>query len=402
MNKKYYYIFLTGRFISSFGNWFVEMALPFIIYAITGSALAVAAGFLLETLPILLLSPYTAYVIDHYQKRNILIICQLISAVVISICMLYSCKNIYILYTACLIFSVVGNIYTTTINTYIPEIGNGLDLEFANTLDSYAGNISMVTAPVIAGWCIKYYGNMISFGIDGVTFLVSIILLMLLPKVKTEKHTKEMKDTKIKILRYAKELSSAFLYFPSLKFIIAICVAFSSCGAIFSALDAVYIAEIFDNSVDVYGYINSAWGIGMLMTGVLIWCFKKQKDTTLFCFGILFMGIATVGYGLSVNIVICILFNFLGGLSNTLYVVYFRTLIQKNTTEENRGGVFTMQSTISKVISILVVGLAGITAEVYSVRCIIVLSGIMAMLVSVFGFVIFNKGISKKETDNTQ
>lgn len=74
MSKKYYYIFLTGRFISSFGNWFVEMALPFIIYAITGSALAVAASFLLETLPILLLSPYTAYVIDHYQKRNILII----------------------------------------------------------------------------------------------------------------------------------------------------------------------------------------------------------------------------------------------------------------------------------------------------------------------------------------
>lgn len=301
---------------------------------------------------------------------------------------------------ACLLFSVVGNIYTTTVNTYIPEISNRLDLEFANMLDSYAGNISMVTAPVIAGWCIKYYGNIISFGIDGVTFLISMILLMLLPKSKN--HSKEKNGTRMKITTYAKQLSSAFRYFPFLKYIIAICIAFSSCGAIFSALDAVYIAEIFDNSVDVYGYINSAWGIGMLMTGALIWCFKNQKDTTLFCFGILFMGIATVGYGLSANIMICVLFNFLGGLSNTLYVIYFRTLIQKNTTEENRGGVFTMQSTISKVISILVVSIAGITAEVYSVRYIIVLSGVMAMLVSVFGFVIFNSPISKKEIDITQ
>lgn len=402
MNKKYYYIFLTGRFISSFGNWFVEMALPFIIYAITGSALAVAASFLLETLPILLLSPYTAYVIDHYQKRNILIICQLISAVVISICMLSSCKNVYILYIACLLFSVVGNIYTTTINTYIPEISYGLDLEFANMMDSYAGNISMVIAPVIAGWCIKYYGNIISFGIDGVTFLISMFLLMLLPKAKTKKHIEEINSTKTKVSTYAKALSSAFLHFPLLKYIIAICIAFSSCGAIFSALDAVYIAEVFDNSVDVYGYINSAWGIGMLMTGALIWCFKNRKDTTLFCLGILFMGIATVGYGLSAHIATCVLFNFIGGLSNTLYVVYFRTLIQKNTTTENRGGVFTMQSTISKVISILVVGLAGITAEIYSVRYIIVLSGIMAMLVAVLGFVIFNTHISKKEIDITQ
>lgn len=43
-------MFILARFISTFGNWFASMAVPFMIYDITGSARAVSISFLLETL----------------------------------------------------------------------------------------------------------------------------------------------------------------------------------------------------------------------------------------------------------------------------------------------------------------------------------------------------------------
>ena len=99
------------------------MALPFIIFHITGSAMAVSVSFLLETLPIILLAPITSYMVDNHARKNILLCCELVSAA-----------------------AICGNIYTITVNAYIPDICGNLDLELANTIDAYAGNIAMITA----------------------------------------------------------------------------------------------------------------------------------------------------------------------------------------------------------------------------------------------------------------
>lgn len=179
-----------------------------------------------------------------------------------------------------------------------------------------------------------------------------------------------------------------------LKSLIIICILFSICGAIFSSLDAVYIAEIFDGSSDVYGYINSAWGIGMLVTSALYFLYKNFPETKMFSIGILIMGIATIGYGLSTNIPICVVFNFIGGVSNTIYMIYYKSLIQSSTTPENRGKVFTFQSTLSKILSMVVVFLAGVFADISSVRFSIVLSGIFTILIALWCFKILSKKIS--------
>ena len=62
-------MFIIGRFISTFGNWFASMAIPFIIYDLTGSAMAVSVSFLLETLPVILLSPLISKQIDNYSRK---------------------------------------------------------------------------------------------------------------------------------------------------------------------------------------------------------------------------------------------------------------------------------------------------------------------------------------------
>ena len=103
------------------------------------------------------------------------------------------------------------------------------------------------------------------------------------------------------------------------------------------------------------------------------------------------MGIATIGYGLSNNIPICILLNFIGGLANTLYVIYFRSLLQRRAQANERGKVFTMQSTLSKICSIFIVSMAGILADIMSVRYVIVFSGIMTIVIAFASMITLEK-----------
>lgn len=389
--KTRYYMFILARLISTFGNWFASMAIPFIIYDITGSAMAVSISFLLETLPIILLSPAISYMIDNVSRKIILQLCELMSGIAIVLCILTKCNNIYILYIMCICLSIMSFIYNTTINAYIPDICGGMELKKANTIDSFASNISMVTAPVIAGWCIQSFGYILSLKIDVITFIFSIVLLQFLNSDKREKNVKN--KSKIENMILFSEGRKLLNKDKFLKSLIVICIMFSICGAIFSSLDAVYIAEIFNGSSDVYGYINSAWGIGMLVTSGLYILYKDIPEIVMFSIGILIMGISTVGYGLSVSILVCVLFNFLGGVANTIYVVYYKSLIQNRTTSDNRGKIFTIQSTLSKVFSMIVVFFAGGLADIFTVRVSILLSGCITIVIAFVSFKISYKSL---------
>lgn len=379
--KSRYYLFMIGRFTSSFGNWFASMAIPFMIYDLTGSAMAVSVSFLLETLPIILLSPVISKRIDHGSRKILLQFCEGVSGLSILLCVLTGCRDVTVLYLMCMVLSVASFTYNTTVNAYVPDICGNLELKTANTIDSFVSNISMVIAPVLAGMCIEWQGYQTALIIDICTFVLSILFLCFLEKdVRTGKIEQKSQNGK------GTFLSREFLQWLGqehfLKAMIVICILFSVCGAIFSSLDAVYIAEIFSGSSDVYGYINSAWGIGMLAASGLYVLYKNISERKMFAIGIFMMGIATVGYGLSANIPVCIAFNFIGGIANTIYMIYYRSLIQASTDSENRGKVFTFQSTLSKILSVLIVFLAGVFADLSSVRFSIVLSGIFTIFIA--------------------
>lgn len=394
-----YYMFIAGRFVSSFGNWFASMAIPFIIYDLTGSAMAVSVSFLLETLPIVLLSPIISKQIDQYSRKKLLQLCELASGLSVLVCVLTSCNNIYVLYLMCMVLSVASFTYNTTANAYVPDICGNLELKTANTIDAFAGNISMVIAPVLAGLCIEWKGYQTALLIDAVTFAASIGFLSFLQKDIRTKRAEQQSGNSNQTF-----LSRDFLQWIRqehfLKTLLIVCILFSVCGAIFSSLDAVYIAEIFDGSSDVYGYINSAWGIGMLATSALYFVYKKVSDIKMFTVGIFIMGIATIGYGLSANIPVSVVFNFIGGAANTIYAIYYKSLIQACTTAENRGKVFTLQSTLAKVLSVIVVFLAGVFADFSSVRFSIVLSGIFTIIIALGCVKVFGKkrSLPKEET----
>lgn len=389
----YYYIF--ARFISSMGSWFQALAFPFLIYKVTGSAFGVSISFILNTIPALLLATICGKLIDTYSRKNIIIFFDFFRFLVLFFWTCFGLNNIILIYIVSIILTTSNMFYNTAINPFIPDIlKNTLttSLKKVNSIESLVLNISMIISPILAGTIIYSYSYSLAFFINSGSFLLSALLLLYLPRDKRKvngiSHSiKELLKEPFNLRESLELINKSKI----LKLIISIGVMFSVCGGIFMSLDAIYIKEVFSNSEVVFGYINTAWGIGMLISTIIlstiIFFFRDISFVKIYFFSMIGMGIATLGYGLSSVILFSIFFNFIGGLSNSIYMVGFKTILQENTSSKSRGKVFSTQSAISKSISAIVLAITGILADTFGVGPVISFSGILAILIATLGYI---------------
>lgn len=390
MNKTYF-LYLIAKFISSIGNWFQVIAFPIVIYNLTGSALAVSISFILNTLPIILLGPICGTLVDNYSRKTIMLISDLFRALALITIFFFGFENIPALY--CLSFLLtIGSMFSSVCSSSLTPVLKGtLDLKKANTIEALFSNTAMIIGPILAGEIIFRYNIQISFLINAISFLGSFVILLMLPlnvrihdsSSSVLKHKKMLKDIR-KSFNFKYFLTTTYL-----KILLITATIFSLCGGIFMSLDAVYIANIFSNSPQVYGYINTAWGIGMLLTGFYLLIRKPSHISYIFFISIFIMGIATIGYGASKILFVSMFFNFLGGIANTLYMISFKTSVQENADPNNIGKIFSMFASLSQLGSTFLIGLAGILADVIGIGVVIIISGSITLLTSIIATVYY-------------
>ncbi|MCP4250285.1 MAG: MFS transporter, partial [bacterium] len=69
-----------GRLISFAGDWFLVVPLVGLVYEASGSPLAAAAVFAAQAFPALLLAPVTGIAADRFDRKQILVITDVLRA----------------------------------------------------------------------------------------------------------------------------------------------------------------------------------------------------------------------------------------------------------------------------------------------------------------------------------
>lgn len=397
MNKKFY-VYITARFISAIGNEFQTIAFPFAILALTGSALLMTLSFVINIIPTIILGTVSGHLVDKFSRKNILITCDLIRGVILILYISYPTKNIILLYLLNIIISGCGMIYSVGCSSFFPSIvGNEMSLKKANAIESFFLNISMILVPIVAGGLIFQKGVYFGFLINGITFILSGFFLLFLNKDERIQENDEQNLVRKSLMDLInlKKIISVVKENKIIEIIIIISSLFFVCGSIFMSLDAIYVSRVFKDAPLALGYINTAWGIGMVVASLLIILLKKVKEEKLFFISIFLMGIATIGYGLSEEIWLSSIFNFMGGIANTLFLVNFRTIIQKNSNDTNRGKIFAGFSIISQVCSLLILGVTGAMADVLGVGVVIAIAGALCLVITIGGLLAYQFNISR-------
>src|SRR5664280_283260 len=68
--------FVAGQAISLVGTWMQMIAQAWLVLQLTGSATALGVVAAIQTLPVLLLSPYAGVLVDRRDKRHVLLMTQ--------------------------------------------------------------------------------------------------------------------------------------------------------------------------------------------------------------------------------------------------------------------------------------------------------------------------------------
>lgn len=175
LRSRDYRLLVSGLAVSTAGDWLYNIALVVVVYERTDSAAWVGAASILRLLPYVLLGPLAGTVSDRYDKRKVMIVCDLLRAALmlaIAICVALEAPILVILLLVCAATS-VGTPYGPAVSSLVPVIVDEKRLARANALMGTVENVSIVLGPSIGALLLVIGSPTIAFVINAATFLGS-------------------------------------------------------------------------------------------------------------------------------------------------------------------------------------------------------------------------------------
>ncbi|ALZ64572.1 putative multidrug-efflux transporter (plasmid) [Bacillus cereus] len=186
-----YMIFIFGLLISRMGDSLYTFALPWIAYKLTGSAIIMSSLFAIGVLPIVLFGPIVGVVVDRFDRRKLMWIADvgcIILVAVIPILYNLDLLQLWHLYVVSFILAVLSMLFDVATITVIPQIA-GPSLTRANSAYQMVNQIASLAGPALAGIIIAIIGGINTLWINAISFIATLVAVLLLPKLEKKKPT---------------------------------------------------------------------------------------------------------------------------------------------------------------------------------------------------------------------
>jgi len=287
-NKNFLFLWL-GQVISNFGDRLNQMALVALVYQRNpGSEVALAKLISFTIIPVFLIGPIAGVWVDRLNKRNVMIISDILrGALVLFIPLFIGLHQILLVYLAIFLTFSLSRFFIPSKMAIIPDLVSEDKLLVANTLQDTTRMIGNVVGLVAAGIIvnIRYIGAIGGFYIDSATFFVSAFLVAMMAQsqfIKGVKDdlitTKSALESSIRksIFEEIKEGVKHLIKYSQMRFVIyAFFLLMAGIGSI-SCVIIVFIQKAFGTSTRDLGFLGM-FLIGGLFLGILLYGKLGQK-----------------------------------------------------------------------------------------------------------------------------
>jgi MFS family permease len=171
-----------AQVISLTGDWFNTIASVIIVNRYAASGLAVGGLFIARALPPFLLGPLAGVVADRFDRRNVLILSDILRAgIVLCFLLIDGPEDLWLLYALTILQFSVSSFFEPARAALVPALVKPDELLAANTLASITWSAMLTLGGAIGGLTASLFGVQVSLIVDALTFLVSAALLLLIP-----------------------------------------------------------------------------------------------------------------------------------------------------------------------------------------------------------------------------
>lgn len=201
--------FLLGNAVSDLGNGFFRLALPWLVYDLTGSAAAMGVLAALQYAPSLLV-PWFGRFVDRHSVRTVLLSAFLVQAVTLTgLAILLTAHRLTLVMVdaGAMVATAASLVAWTSTQVVVQRMTPPPSRIAVNAFTAILFNLSWYVSPALAGLVISHWGVAAALFINGASFLASMLPALRLPSLTGSKATA---DTLWKAWRALRSATAAF------------------------------------------------------------------------------------------------------------------------------------------------------------------------------------------------
>lgn len=172
-NKNYMWL-LAGTGLSGLGDQLYIFALPWLIYSLSGSALAMTGIRAAEFVPNILFGFVAGVFVDRWERRKVILWAAVVQAgilLTISLIPEHNPSSIVALWLLAFALNTVGFFGSIGLTSLIPQVVPPSQIAAANGQASLVGTLLRLLGPAVAGALVAAVGVRLGLQLDGLSFL---------------------------------------------------------------------------------------------------------------------------------------------------------------------------------------------------------------------------------------
>lgn len=379
LRARNYRLYFTGQGLSLVGTWMHRIAMAWLVYRLTGSALVLGMVGFVGRIPTLVLAPFAGVAADRWDRRRILYLTQSLSMAQAFLLAGLVLGGVVQVWHVLVLAAGVGIMDSFDIparqSLYIHLIEDREDLGNAIALNSSVFNIARLIGPSIAGVLIAVIGEGWVFALNGFTYFSMLVALTLMqfPDIAVP-------DATPGVLQNLKEGFAFSWRVPAVRAVLLLIMVGSFFAVPFTVLMPIFAGEVLGGGPDTLGFLMAAQGIGAL-AGAL---FLAARSTTrglgpLIATGAMLFGTGLLAFGASQALWLSMPVLVVAGFGFMVQTAASNTFLQSIVEDRMRGRIMSLYT--MAFVGTLPLGslYAGWVADHVGVRLTVAVGGLVAL-----------------------
>jgi|SRR5579862_50528 len=352
-------LLFTTRTAANTANQMQAVAVGWLVYDLTGSALALGLIGLVQFIPPLALSLVAGQIVDHHSRRLILIVCyavELTVSVGLLLLAVFAERPVGLIFALLLINAVARTFEAPALQSLVPSTVPRDILMQAVSAHASAGKLSQLIGPALGG-LLYALGAGVDFGLCALLVAIAGVACVLLPIPPAP--AQRPKVTWTTLVAGIRFIWSE----PAVLGAMSLDLAATLFGGVVALLP-IFARDILHISAWGFGLLRAAPATGaLIMAAILSRLFITRSGGRIMFVSVAVYGAATIAFGLSTRPALSLGFLILVGAGDMLSTVIRQSLIQFATPDEMRGRVFAVNALFVNCSSQIGMFESGVTAD---------------------------------------
>lgn len=382
LRSRNYRLYFAGQALSMTGNFMTQVAILWLIYRLTDSALLLGLAGFLGHLPVFVLAPVSGILADRYNRHRLLLLLQVVGislSVILTVITFLGWANFWTLLILSAFLGVLKGLDVPVRQAFVSDMVSRELMGNAIALNAAFLNGARLIGPALGGIFIAQFGAGFCFLYDSLSYLVAIWAIS---AMQITPRTVEIQKSNT-WHRLKEGFQYAYQFLPVRSILLLLAVA-SLVGMSYTTLLPIFAVEVLGGGSETLGFLTAAAAMGSVFACVYL-SFRHNvmglERLIAFCPAI--MGIGFIFFSVSQVFWISQLALVLVGWSSTLQVAASNTVLQFIVEDNKRGRVMSFYAMCFMGMAPFGNLLAGTLAHYLKAPNTLILGGIVCIVGSV-------------------